>query len=62
MRSYKWQWMDNQHGGMGWFTSAQKGGRVRADGKRSDGYWRKLTPEEVAEFARYVGRLSCEQS
>lgn len=57
----RWQWMDNHFGAMGWFDDAAKRLYENQPGF-TDGHWRLVPAEEVAEFYRVIARLAYEQS
>lgn len=61
MTESKWQWIDNTFGPMGWFSDAEK--LAQADNPEFlNGVWRLISPEEVEQTERAIGRLAYEQS
>lgn len=59
----KWQWMSNNHGGMGWFSDAEKK-RIQNNPEFSvkNGHWRKIPAKEVFSMARKIAQLAYEQA
>lgn len=57
----KWQWMDNHHGPMGWFSDEDKK-EYEGTVEFRNGTWRRLSAEEVATNNRALARLYYEQS
>lgn len=56
-----WQWMDDNYGGMGWFTDEQKQ-QYENNREFSKGYWRPIPVAEVEAMNRSIGQLAYEQS
>lgn len=61
MSEATWQWVDNHFGPMGWFTDADKT-KYEGTEEFSNGKWVPVTPEELAEFNQWLGRMLYEQS